>query len=379
MAMNSGGGGPWGGGGGGGNGDGGGENPWGGGGKKEPVNLNDMIRRGQDEFRKAMPKGGGGANFELGSKGIILILIAGFLAWLGSGIYRVDTEEQGVVLVFGRWVGTTPPGLHYNWPAPIGKIFTPGVTRVNRIELGFRGAPEAQTRRVAASGREINDESLMLTGDENIVDINFTVFWKIKDAGAYLFKIRDPKGTVKVAAESAMRDIISQTPIQAAFTEGRSLIEQRVRNLMQSLLDSYDAGIEITQVQLLKVDPPSVVVDAFNDVQRARADRERLRNEAEGYRNDVIPRARGEAEKLIQEAEAYKEQVLNLAQGDAKRFISVYDTYKDAKDITIKRLYLETMEQTLRGSNKVIMDTKGGQSILPYLPLPELKPAGAKP
>jgi membrane protease subunit HflK len=218
------------------------------------------------------------------------------------------------------------------------------------------------------------EESLMLTGDENIVDIGFVVFWRVKDAGEYLFKVRDPELTIKAAAESALREVVGQKPIQVAFTEGRAQIETQTTELLQKLLDSYQAGILIRQVQLLEVDPPSSVVDAFNEVQRARADKERLRNEADAYRNDVVPRARGDAERLIQEGRAYREEVVNRAQGDANRFNSVYTAYKASPDVTERRIYLETMQEILRNTSKVIIDKSAASNgVLPYLPLPELQ------
>jgi len=224
----------------------------------------------------------------------------------------------------------------------------------------------------------------MLTGDENIVDINFTVFWVIKDAKAYLFNIRGPDATVKSAAESAMREVIGETPIAQALAERRGKIETDTHSLLQGILNAYGAGIEVTQLQLLKVDPPGPVIDAFRDVQRALADRERLRNEAEAYRNDVIPRARGDAARIKQEAEAYRQEITARAQGDADRFNSVYRAFTAARDVTLERLYLETMEEVLRNSHKVIIDksAEGGTGVLPYLPLPALgggNPAGGAP
>ncbi|HYD69587.1 FtsH protease activity modulator HflK [Azospirillum sp.] len=365
-----GGGGPWGpppGGGGG----GGGPNPWGrppggGGGGPQPPDLEDLLRRGQDRLRRAVPGGFGSG------RGVALVLGVLALLWLASGIYRVEYNEQGVVLRFGEWVRTEQPGLNYHLPAPIETVYLPKVTAVNRIEVGYRSASEGRR-----SERDVQDESLMLTGDENIIDIDFTVFWRIKDAGQFLFMIRDPEGTVKVAAESAMREVIGRTELQPALTEARQQTEQATHRLLQAMLDDYKAGIEVMQVQLQKADPPSPVIDAFNDVQRARADRERLRNEAEAYRNDIIPRARGESERLIQEASAYREQVVSLAQGDADRFRKVYEAYAQAKDVTAKRMYLETMEEILRGSNKVIIDgnAQGAQGVVPYLPLNQLQPA----
>jgi len=314
-------------------------------------------------------------------KGIGIAAALVILVWLFSGVYRVEADEQGVVLRFGEWVRTEQPGLRYHIPAPIETALTPKVTRVNRIEIGFRSGMGDGRR--TGSERDVTDESLMLTGDENIIDIDFTVLWLIKDAGQYLFKIRDPETTVKKAAESAMREVIGRTDIQPALTEARQEIENSTRQLLQAMLDDYQSGIEITQVQLQKVDPPATVVDAFNDVQRARADRERVRNEAEAYRNDIIPRARGEAERLIQEASAYREQTVSLAQGDAQRFLSVYEAYSGAREVTARRMYLETMEHVLRGTNKVIIDgngENGGNGVIPYLPLTELqrhRPAAA--
>jgi membrane protease subunit HflK len=356
-------------------GNGGGNNPWGrpgGSGGPQPPDLEELLRKGQDRFRRVMPGGFGSG------KGIAIAAAVVVLIWLFSGFYRVQADEQGVVMRFGEWVRTEQPGLRYHVPAPIESVLTPKVTRVNRIEIGFRSGIGDGRR--TGSERDITDESLMLTGDENIIDIDFTVLWLIKDAGQYLFKIRDPETTVKKAAESAMREVIGRTDIQPALTEARQQIENSTRQLLQVMLDDYQSGIEITQVQLQKVDPPASVVDAFNDVQRARADRERVRNEAEAYRNDIIPRARGEAERLIQEASAYREQTVSLAQGDAQRFLSVYEAYSGAREVTARRMYLETMEQILRGTNKVIIDGNGtgeagANGVVPYLPLTELQRA----
>ncbi|MGQ9368459.1 FtsH protease activity modulator HflK [Azospirillum sp. A39] len=356
-------------------GGGGGQNPWGrppgsGGGGPQPPDLEELLRRSQDRLKRAVPGGFGSG------RGIAFIVLVLAVIWGLSGIYRVEPDEQGVVMRFGEWVRTEQPGLRYHLPAPIETAMTPKVTRVNRIEIGYRSASDGRR-----GDRDVPDESLMLTGDENIVDIDFTVFWVIKDAGEYLFKIRDPEGTVKKAAESAMREVIGRTDLQPALTEARQQIEQQTEQLLQAMLDEYQSGIEITQVQLQKSDPPGPVIDAFNDVQRARADRERLRNEAEAYRNDIIPRARGEAERLIQEASAYREQTVALAQGDAQRFAKVFDAYSRAKDVTARRLYLETMEEILQGANKVIIDSdaQGGQGVVPYLPLNQLQPPGATP
>ena len=372
--QNQGGGGPWGGGG----GSGGGGGPWGAGGgnsggPKSPwgrgpggiqPDLEDMLRKGQDRMRRIFPGGVGGA------RGVGFAVLIGVLLWFASGFYRVAPDEQGVVLRFGQWVRTAGPGLNYHLPRPIESVLTPNVTRENRIEIGFRSADGTR----AGPKRDVLDESLMLTGDENIVDIDFVVFWRVKDAGQFLFNNRQPEATVKAAAESALREAVGQKPIQTVFTEGRAQIEQQTVESLQRLLDEYKAGIEIRQVQMLEVDPPSQVVDAFNEVQRARADKERLRNEADAYRNDVVPRARGEAEKLIQEARAYREEVVARATGDANRFMAIYEAYKVNKDVTTQRIYLETLEEILKGAQKVVIDKSStGSGVLPYLPLPELK------
>ena len=373
------GGGPWGpppagGGNGGGSGGGGGPSPWGrppgggggGGGGSQTPDFEELLRKGQDKFRKLLPDGFGSG------KGVVLVAVAIALLWLASGFYRVLPDEQGVVLRFGEWVRTEPPGLRYHWPTPVEMVFTPKVTRVSRIEIGYRsGGGEA--RRGTTTDRDVPDESLMLTGDENIIDVDFTVFWVIKDAGKYLFKVRDPEATVKKAAESAMREVIGRTELQPALTEARQQIETSTGQLLQNMLDEYQTGIQVTQVQLQKADPPAPVVDAFNDVQRARADRERLRNEAEAYRNDIIPSARGDAERLSQEAQAYREQVVSLATGDASRYTAIYNAYTQSKEVVSRRMYLETMEAVLKGTNKVIVDTSpGAQGVIPYLQLPNL-------
>ena len=330
-----------------------------------------MLRRSQDRFRQLLPGG-------RGTGSLIGIGIAAVIAlWLASGFYRVQPDEVGVVLRFGAYNRMTQPGLNYHLPSPIETALTPSVTRQNRMEIGYRSA-EVPSARSGSSG-QVPEEALMLTGDENIVDINFTVLWVVKDAKSYLFNIRNPEGTVKSAAESAMREIVGETPIAQALAEGRGKIETETQKLLQSILDSYGSGIEITLVQLQRVDPPNPVIESFRDVQRALADRERVRNEAEAYRNDILPRARGDAVKVRQDAEAYRAQVVAYAQGDADRFNSVYNAYKASEDVTAERLYLETMEDILKNATKVIIDKSAmGQSgVVPYLPLPSL--AGAAP
>jgi membrane protease subunit HflK len=280
-------------------------------------------------------------------------------------------DEQGVVLRFGKFVNTTQPGLNYHFPYPIETVLTPKVTKVNRMDVGFRSGADSGFS--SGGVADVPEESLMLTGDENIVNIDFSVFWVIKDAGNFLFKIQDPQGTVKAAAETAMREVIAKSKLQSILTEGRSKIELETQDIAQSLLDEYESGIQITQVQTQKADPPDQVIDAFRDVQAARADMERSKNEAEAYQNDVIPRARGEAAKILQEAEAYKKQVVAAAEGEASRFLAIYTEYAKAKVVTQERMYLETMEKVLADIDKVIIDKNAGSGVVPYLPLPELK------
>jgi membrane protease subunit HflK len=351
---------------------GGGQGPWGGrpGGGQQPPDLEELLRRSQEKVKKIFP-GGAGGGFGGNRRTMIAVPLILIAVWLASGFYRVQPDEQGVVLRFGEWIKTTQPGLNWHLPSPIETVFTPKVTRSNRVEIGFRSAGEIAR---GGSAREVGNESLMLTGDENIVDINFVLLWMIKDAGQFLFNIRDPESTVKAVAESSMREIIGKTPIAEATTEARGAIELGAREQIQAILDGYGAGILITQVQLQKVDPPAEVIDAFRDVQRAQADRERLQNEAEAFANDILPRARGEAERISQEALAYRQEVVARADGDAQRFVAVYNEYDKARDVTTKRIYLETMEEVLRGMNKVVIDQAGGGSgVVPYLPLPELE------
>jgi len=293
--------------------------------------------------------------------GWLLLLII----WIFSGFYKVNANEQGVVLRFGKWVRTTQPGLHYHLPYPVEIAKTPKVTKVNKTEIGFRTFRESK--------RLLSEESLMLTGDENIVDINFSVFWVIKDAGKYLFNLRDPEKSVKSVSESVMREVIGNSRIASVLAEGRKDIEGKSIQAIQSVLDKYGSGVQITQLQLQKVDPPDQVIDSFRDVQRARADKEKSINEAIAYRNDIIPKARGEAAKIVQESEAYKQEVVARSQGDANRFNSILNSYKNNEDVTKDRIYLETLEEILQNASKVIIDTKEGSGVLPYLPLPEIK------
>lgn len=379
MPWNSQGGGqgPWGGRPGGNNGGQGGGN--GGGPGQQPPELDEIIRKGQESLKRWLPNGGSGGPGGSDEGGGVpnwrmfgLLALVAVVIWAASGIYRVNTDEQGVVLTFGEYSRTTGPGLGYHFPSPIQTVITPKVQRVNRVEIGFRSG--AGATRSGSALRDVEDESLMLTGDENIVDIHFALFWQISDASEFLFNIRDVEETVKAGAESVMREIIGQTDIAVATTEGRGFIESEALRQLQDLMDEYTSGVQINQIQLQKADPPEQVIDAFRDVQRAQTDRERAQNEAQAYANDIIPRARGEAERMLQEAEAYKQEAIAKAEGDAKRFTSIYEEYVDAQDVTTRRLFLETMEEVLKDRGKVLIESgaEGGSGVVPYLPLNEL-------
>lgn len=349
-----GGGGPW----------GGGQGPWGRGPSgQRPPDIEELLRRSQDRVKRLLPGGFGSG------RSLLLVALAAVALWLASGIYNVQPNEQGVALIFGKWVATTQPGINYNLPAPIGHVETPAVTTINRVEVGFRSGAE-MTR--STTGRDVPAESLMLTGDENIIDIQFVVFWVIKDAGQYLFNIVDPDNTVKSAAEAAMREIVGQTPFERARTEGRAEIEGRAAELIQQILDSYQSGILVTQVEMQKVDPPGQVIEAFRDVQAARADKERTINEAQAYFNEITQRAEGQAQRIIREGEGYKEEKIAIATGEADRFLSVFEQYRSNPSLTQRRMYLETMEEVLKGMDKVLIDESAGTGAVPYLSLNEL-------
>ncbi len=358
MSWKNQGGGPWG------NGP---RGPWGTGPSSSgptPPDIEDLIRRSQDRLRHLLPG-------SMGTKGAILLVALVVAGWMLSGFYRVEPDEQGVVLRFGKFVQLTQPGLNYHLPYPIETVLTPKVTRVNRLDIGMRLSED--TRRNATVLRDVPEESLMLTGDENIVDVDFAVFWVINNAEHFLFNVQNPEGTIKAVAESAMREVIGRNNIQPILTGARQTIEQGVHDLMQKTLDSYGAGVRITQVQMQKVDPPSQVIDAFRDVQAARADAERAQNEAQTYANRVLPEARGDAARIENAAQAYKERSVVEARGQASRFLSIYDQYLLAKDVTRERMYYETMERVFGGVEKVIVDQNAsrGGGVVPVLPLNE--------
>jgi len=345
-----------------------GRNTGGPGGQPPKPELDEMLRRGQEKLKEIFQSGGSG-----NGKTISLITAIIALLWLSSGIYFVKADEQGVVLRFGQYTRTTVSGLNYHLPYPIESVRTPRVTAINRMEIGFHSGGTVRSSK--NNDGSIPEEGLMLTGDENIVDINFEVQWKISDAPKFLFNVRNPEDTVKAVSESAMREIIGKNLIATVLAEGKSQVETGAKKLIQETLDSYKSGIEIVTVNLLKADPPAQVIDAFRDVQTARADLETARNQAEAYRNDIIPKARGSAQQMILEAEGYKQEVIARAEGEASRFLAIYNEFRQARDVTKKRMYLETMEDILQGMNKIIVEGKGSQGVMPYLPLPELKPS----
>jgi membrane protease subunit HflK len=372
MPWNNQGGGPWG---------TGPRGPWGSGPQSQgptPPDLEDLLRRSQDKLRSVLPGGG------VGGKGVAIAALVGLVLWGASGFFRVQPDELGVVLRFGQHVRTVNPGLNYHLPYPIETVLTPKVTTNNPIHIGMRLVDDM---RRGTTTRDVPEESLMLTGDENIVDVDFTVFWRVKATSRegvadFLFNIQNPEGTVKAVAESAMREVIGRSEIQPILTGARQTTEAAVHELMQKTLDQYGAGITIFQVQMQKVDPPSQVIDAFRDVQAARADLERAQNEAQTYANRVVPEARGRVAQIVQSAEAYKEQTVAEAKGQAARFTKVLDEYAKAPQVTRERIYLETLERIFAGTDKIILDSggaAGGSGVVPYLPLNELTRRPAQP
>ena len=361
------------------------QGPWGqssggsgGGNNGQPPDLEELLRRSQDALNQLLP-----SNF--GGNGMMILALVGLLAWLLSGFYTVGPNEIGLNLVFGKYLGKTQAGLNYNLPAPIGDVTKLAVTDRNVTDVGFHGEPSAERHRNNGQPHasqpqiaEAPEESLMLTGDENIADIKFRVVWQIDPAKPedYAFNVANPRATVKAVAESAMREIVGQSQIQKILTADRKLIEPACQQLMQKVLDDYHSGVMVLQVLLLSVDPPQSVIAAFRDVTAAQQDLQRLGNEAEAYANRVVPEARGAAARIIQEAEAYREQTVAEARGQAGRFDKIYAQYKNAPSLTRQRLYIETMERVLGGAEKVVIDdpSKGGASVAPFLPLPAFAP-----
>ncbi len=349
--------GPWG------SGPQGGGNGGGGGGGGPTPDLEEILRRGGDRFKNVFPRGTKGGPGGFGPVLPLLALLIAAAVYLASGLYQVEPDELGVVTRFGRYDRITQPGLNYHLPWPVEEVQKPRVTQQRSVDIGFNAR------------RDVPGESLMLTGDENIVDVDFTVLWVISSAPDFLFNVQNPESTVKAIAESAMREVVGRNNLEDILTQSRARVESEVRDLMQVTPDEYGAGFAVNEVQMQKVDPPEQVIEAFRDVQAARQDQERLRNEAEAYANQVLPEARGSAEQIKQEAAAYRERVVAEAQGGAARFTSIYNEYRQAPDVTRQRIFLETMERVLGGMTKVVIDgeASGQSGVVPYLPLPEVQ------
>lgn len=356
-------------------GSGGGKRPSGGsgggnkgGGRPPNDDWDEFMRKRQEQLKGMFPGGGS-------DKRMAALIVVGLLgAWVVmTSWYTVEPAQQGVVMRFGKFVDTTPPGFHLKLPYPIETVYTPEVTTVNKLEVGFKSG-------FNGNDSSIPEEALMLTGDENIVDIHFVVQWKIDKADHYLFNVRQPETIVKAVAESAMREVVGQVKIMSLISEGagRKQAADQTKDLMQRMLNDYEAGIHIQAVNLLQADPPAAVIEAFRDVQSARADMETARNQAEAYSNDILPRARGKAEQMMQEAEAYRQEVTARAEGEASRFAAVFQQYKQSPKVVRDRMYLEAMEDIYSGMNKVIVG-ENGSSVLPFLPLHQLSPAAKAP
>lgn len=363
---------PWGNGannnGGRGKGGSGGKSPWGGSGGpsrggQEPPDLDDMLRRAQSNFYNVMPGNqGGGKIFFLG----FLLLVA---IWLASGLYIVNPGEQAVIQRFGAWSRTqTEPGLGYHFPVP---IETASIINVEEIRVMTIGFTQGFGRNVSGK-RDVPEESLMLTADRNIVDLQLVIQWNIKSAEDYLFEINNQENTIKKVAESAIREVVGQTGMFQIITSQRAGVAQRAQTIIQQNLDQYNSGVNIKQVLIQRAEVHPDVQSAFQDVQSAKQDAEDIQNRAEAYREDIIPKARGAAIQMMQEAEAYKQSKVARANGDAERFNSIYEAYLSGKDVTKERIYIETMENVLKNAQKIILDNEGGSGVVPYLPLDQL-------
>lgn len=360
-------------------GNGGGRNPWGTGGPTggqggggrgrgpEQPDLDDILSRLQDGFRDFMPgnTGGNGGKLALLGVGAIAAL------WLASGFYILNPGEHAVVQRFGEWTRTEDAeGLKYHLPAPVEKISKYNVNEIRTMNIGFTG-PVGRGGN-ASAGRDVPDESLMLTSDFNIVDLDFVVQWNISSAENFVFNIDSPENTLRKVAQSAIREVVGQTRMFSIITTQRGVVAENARTIMQKILDEYESGINITQVLINSAQVHPDVQNAFQDVQAARQDAEDVQNRAQAYREDIIPKARGAATRVRQEAEAYKDSVIARATGDADRFNSVLSAYQSGQDVTKERMYIETMESVLKNAQKIIVDDKSGSGVVPYLPLNEL-------
>jgi len=350
------------------------KDPWGGD-DQGPPDLDEVVRQIQDKLRAmfGMKRGsrgpreggegdGGSSGGHFASLGFGAIFLVALVLWGASGFYMIDQADRGVVMRFGRYVDTTQPGLHWHLPVPIEKIEVVNVEAIRNVEIGYRSGLTGQ------GARSLNNEALMLTQDENIVDLKLAVQYKVKDAKDYLFNVKDPDETLHQATESAIREVVGKSKMDFVLTEGRNEIVTVAGKLTQDILDRYQSGLLITSLNMQDAQPPEEVQDAFNDAVKAREDEVRFKNEAEAYSNDILPKARGAAARVLEDAEAYKSQVTLHAQGDGQRFLSILDAYEKAPDVTRKRLYLETVQDILSKSSKAVVDVKGGNNLV-YLPL----------
>ena len=359
------------------------ENPWGRGPSSQgprqgppgsgSINFDELFGQGREKLRRVFGGRGGSPN----RVGILVGMVVVIVIWVYASVFVVRPDEAAVVLTFGRYSTTQGPGLHFAaWPVQTKDVLP--VTRENSIEIGYRDSDDSSVRAELESG--IRSESLMLTGDENIVDINFQVVWNIASPEQFLFNLADPDKTVRAVAESAMRQVIGRSELKPILNRDRALVSQDVHNLIQETLNSYGAGVNVVRINFDRADPPPGVIDAFRDVQAAEQDRDTLEKQAGAYANQRLAEARGEAAQVQQEAEGYRARVVKEAEGESARFKDVLASYQEAPQVTRKRLYLEAMEQVLGDVEKIIIDenSAGGQGVVPYLPLNELRRGARK-
>jgi membrane protease subunit HflK len=349
---------------------GGKKDPWSGrGDQKTPPDLDEVIRSLQEKLGKIFGGGRGGSRGSTGGsssmKGLGFLAAGALLLWGLSGFYIVDEGNHGIETRFGKYIATTQSGLNWHFPAPIERVDIVNVRQQRFIEVGYRTAGSEQSR------GSVPKEALMLTKDENIVDVRLAVQYQVKNAKDFLFNIVNPAATLKQVIESSQRGVVGSSKMDFVLTEGRSEIVAQIKKEIQDVMDIYKSGIQVTSVNLQDVQPPEQVQNAFEDAIKSREDQQRLINEAEAYSNDVVPKARGAAARKIQEAEGYKEQVIAQAEGETSRFSKLLAEYKKAPDVTRKRLYIESMESVLAESNTVMVDVKGGNNLL-YLPLDKM-------
>ena len=353
-----------------------GRSPWGSGGGsgggsgQEPPDLDDLLRRAHDNFNSVMS--GGSGSYKM----IAIVVLAVFALWMASGLYVVNPGENAVIQRFGAWSRTqAEPGLGYHFPAPFEKATIVNVEEIRVMTIGFA---EGYSRNGAVAKQDMPDESLMLTSDRNIVDLDLAIQWNIKSSEDFLFKIQDQENTIKQVAQSAIREVVGQTDMFKIITTGRAAIADQTREIVQRNLDEYNSGVNIKQILIQNAEVHPDVQDAFQDVQSAKQDAEDVQNRADAYREDILPKARGRAIQMLQEAEGYRQSAVARAKGDADRFNSVYEAYLNGKDVTKERIYIETMESVLRNAQTIIMDGKSSQGVVPYLPLNDLRPSQPK-